>query len=120
MIKLKRVCDAREPADGKRILVDRLWLRGVKKDSLSLAAWMKPVSPSDSLRRWFGHDPEKWTEFQRRYLAELQRNPKAWRPILEAARKGPVTLLFGARDSQHNNGVALGILSRKASVVSLK
>jgi len=107
MIKLKRVCDAREPADGKRILVDRLWPRGVRKDSLSLTVWIKEAAPSESLRRWFGHDPEKWTEFQRRYFAELQRNPEAWRPILEAARKGTVTLLFGARDSQHNNGVAL-------------
>lgn len=107
MIKVKRLYDPAEPGDGQRFLVDRLWPRGVKKDSLQLAAWLKEAAPSNSLRHWFDHDPEKWTEFQQRYFTELQSKPQTWRPLLEAARNGVVTLLFSARDSRHNNAVAL-------------
>jgi uncharacterized protein YeaO (DUF488 family) len=87
--------------------VDRLWPRGVKKEKLELAGWLREVAPGDALRKWFKHDPARWSEFQRRYAAELERNPQAWQPILEAARKGRVTLLFAAKDAEHNNAVAL-------------
>ncbi len=87
--------------------MDRLWPRGVKKEALRLHGWLKEVAPSDELRRWFGHDPAKWEEFQERYFAELEAQPDAWQPLLEAAREGTVTLLFSARDAKHNNAVAL-------------
>ena len=88
-------------------MVDRLWPRGIKKEKLQLAGWLKEVAPSDALRRWSHHDPARWEEFQRRYVAELEANPKAWEPILQAARDGKVTLLFAAKDTEHNNAVAL-------------
>jgi len=96
------------------LLVDRLWPRGVRKEKLELAGWLREVAPGDALRRWFNHDAARWSEFQRRYAAELERNPQAWQPILEAARKGRVTLLFAAKDAEHNNAVALkAFLERK-------
>ena len=107
MITIKRVYDRPEPSDGTRFLVERLWPRGVKKDTLRLDGWLKEVAPSDALRRWFGHDPAKWQEFQRRYGAELESKPEAWQPILKAARRGDVTLLYSAQDKEHNNAVAL-------------
>lgn len=107
MIRTKRVYDPPAPEDGKRFLVDRLWPRGVKKADLGLTAWLKEVAPSEALRRWFGHDPAKWVAFERRYFAELEAKPEAWRGLLEACREGTVTLLFGARDEAHNNAVAL-------------
>lgn len=107
MIWVKRVYEPPAPEDGKRFLVDRLWPRGIKKEGLQLDAWLKEVSPSDELRRWFGHDPEQWEEFQRRYFAELDARPEAWWLLLEAARQGNVTLLFSAKDTEHNNAVAL-------------
>ncbi len=106
-VRVKRVYDPPAPEDGRRFLVDRLWPRGVKKEALRLDAWLKELAPSDALRRWFGHDPARWEEFQRRYFAELEAKPEAWRPLLEAAREGTVTLLFSARDDEHNNAVAL-------------
>lgn len=106
-IRVKRVYEPATPEDGQRFLVDRLWPRGLKKEAVHLAGWLKDVAPSDELRRWFGHDPAKWEEFQRRYFAELESRPEAWRPLLEAARRGTVTLLFAARDDRHNNAVAL-------------
>lgn len=114
MIHVKRVYEPTTPDDGARFLVDRLWPRGVKRDALHLDGWLKDVAPSDGLRRWFAHDPKKWEEFRRRYSAELDRNPQSWHPLLDAVRAGTVTLLFGARDSQHNNAVALkGYLEAK-------
>jgi uncharacterized protein YeaO (DUF488 family) len=107
MIRVRRVYDSPEAGDGTRFLVERLWPRGMKKESLRMDAWLKEVAPSDALRRWFGHDPAKWEEFQRRYRAELDAKPQAWRPILEAARPGAVTLLFSARDVERNNAVTL-------------
>jgi uncharacterized protein YeaO (DUF488 family) len=107
MIRLKRVYDPPEPQDGRRFLVERLWPRGMRKDALSLDAWAKEAAPSTALRRWFGHDPKKWEEFQRRYFAELDRTPDAWRPLLDAARRGTITLLYSARDTDHNNAAAL-------------
>jgi uncharacterized protein YeaO (DUF488 family) len=106
-IRIKRVYDPPEPEDGKRYLVDRLWPRGVKKEALKLDGWLKDVAPSDELRRWFGHDPSRWEEFQRRYTAELKAKPETWRVLLESARKGNLTLLFSARDERLNNAVVL-------------
>lgn len=107
MIKTKRAYEAPQPQDGVRFLVDRFWPRGVTKDALNIAAWLREAAPSDALRRWFAHDAAKWDEFQRRYAEELDANPAAWQPILEAARQGAVTLVYGARDADHNNAVAL-------------
>ncbi|MDQ3809486.1 MAG: DUF488 domain-containing protein [Chloroflexota bacterium] len=107
MIKLKRVYEAAEPDDGVRILVERLWPRGMKKDRLELDAWLKDVAPSDQLRRWFAHDPARWHEFRQRYAADLDVRAEAWQPILEAASAGTVTLLFSSHDVVHNNAVAL-------------
>ncbi|GIV79016.1 DUF488 domain-containing protein [Litorilinea aerophila] len=107
MITVKRVYEAPAADDGQRFLVDRLWPRGVKKDELRLDGWLKEVAPSDALRKWFGHDPARWEEFQQRYFAELEANPDAWQPLLTAARQGDVTLLYSARDEAHNNAVAL-------------
>ncbi len=107
MIRTRRVLEPTAPEDGKRFLVDRLWPRGLRRESLRLDGWLKEVAPSDGLRRWFGHDPAKWEAFCRRYAEELEARPEAWRPLLEAAREGDVTLLFGARDEARNNAVAL-------------
>ena len=107
MITVKRVYEPASPDDGARYLVDRLWPRGVKKESLRLDDWLKDAAPSDGLRRWFGHDPKKWQEFQRRYSEELDRKPESWQPIAQAARQGVVTLLYGAHDTENNNAVAL-------------
>ena len=87
--------------------MERLWPRGIKKESLKIDAWLKDVAPSTELRTWFGHDPEKWLEFRRRYFKELDSNPKAWAPIREAAARGRVTLYYSSRDETHNNAVAL-------------
>lgn len=106
-IHVKRVYEPASLKDGERFLVERLWPRGVAKKSLRLSDWLKEVGPSTSLRRWFSHDAEKWTAFRRRYFLELDHNPDAWSPILKAARKGPVTLIFSSRDLLHNNAVAL-------------
>jgi uncharacterized protein YeaO (DUF488 family) len=106
-IQTRRVYEPPGPDDGARLLVDRLWPRGIKKARLQLAGWLKEIAPSDALRKWFDHDPAKWGEFQRRYFAQLERNPKVWQPILRAAQEGRVTLLFSARDEEHNNAVAL-------------
>jgi uncharacterized protein YeaO (DUF488 family) len=107
VLKLKRVYENSERSDGARFLVERLWPRGMKKAQLKLDAWLKDVAPSDSLRRWFGHDPLKWNEFQKKYRAELSDNPDAWKPILEAAKRGRVTLLYSSRDIEHNNALVL-------------
>ena len=107
MLKTKRVYESVETSDGARFLVDRLWPRGIKKEKLKMEAWLKDVAPSPNLRKWFAHDPAKWQEFQQRYRAELESNPDAWKPILEAAKHGDVTLLFSARDTEHNSALLL-------------
>ncbi len=107
MIQLKRVYDPAEPGDGVRFLVERLWPRGLRKEALKMDAWLRDVAPSGELRTWFGHDPMKWSGFQLRYTAELDGRPDAWQPIVEAARKGNVTLLFSSHDAEHNNAVVL-------------
>jgi uncharacterized protein YeaO (DUF488 family) len=105
--KLKRAYDEPEAADGPRYLVDRLWPRGVTKAALNIEAWVKDVAPSDALRHWFDHDPRKWGDFRRRYSAELDAKPEAWTPLIEAAHKSPITLVYSAHDAEHNNAVAL-------------
>ncbi len=107
MIKIKRVYEPPARSDGNRFLVDHLWPRGLKKESVQVKDWLKAVAPSNELRRWFGHEPAKWTEFQRRYFAELGDKPETWQPLLDAAREGDITLVFSARDTEHNNAVAL-------------
>ncbi len=107
MIKLKRVYDSAREDDGIRFLVERLWPRGMKKTALRLDAWLKDVAPSSELRKWFSHEPSKWIEFQRRYSAELDAKPEAVEPILEADRRGRVTLLYSSHDQEHNNAAAL-------------
>lgn len=107
MIKVKRVFEPPETGDGVRFLVDRLWPRGIKKDSLELYAWVKDVAPGDSLREWFAHDEAKWDEFRRRYFAELDSKPQTWQALLKVAWEGDVTLLYAARDTEHNNAIAL-------------
>lgn len=107
MIKLKRAYEPNSREDGQRFLVERLWPRGVKKTSLHLDAWLKDVAPSAQLRRWFSHDPEKWAEFQRRYRDELKQHPEICNRLLEAARRGTVTLVYSSHDTAHNNAVAL-------------
>ena len=107
-IRLKRAYDPPSPDDGVRILVDRLWPRGLARDAAKVDHWLKEVAPSAELRRWFGHDPDRWPEFRKRYRAELVRNAAAvaaLRELMKAAR--PVTLLFAAKDVAHNNAVAL-------------
>ena len=106
-IQTKRVYDHPEPGDGTRLLVERLWPRGMTKGEVAMDDWLKDVAPSDALRRWFAHDPAKWEEFKRRYFAELASNAAAWRPILKTAQRTTVTLLYSARDTVHNNAVAL-------------
>lgn len=107
MINIKRVYDKAEKTDGARLLVERLWPRGIKKESLQIESWLKDVGPTTELRKWFSHDPEKWDEFRRRYFAELQANRTAWQPILTAAKQGTVTLIYSSHDQEHNNAVAL-------------
>ena len=106
-IRVKRIYEPAQADDGARILVDRLWPRGVSKERLQLAFWEKDGAPSTDLRVGVGHDPAGGDVFQLRYIAELQANEDAWRPILDAARSGDVTLIYGARDTEHNEAVVL-------------
>ncbi len=106
-IKLKRAYEPPEKADGLRVLVDRLWPRGVSKTSARVDLWLKEIAPSDALRKWFGHDPVKWSEFRKRYTRELASHPQAVAQLKQFAAKGVVTLVYGAKDERHNNAVAL-------------
>lgn len=106
-INVKRVYDPASRKDGTRFLVDRLWPRGLSKEDAKIKAWFKDASPSTALRTWYSHEPAKWPEFQKRFTKELEVNAPAWEPILEAARKGVVTLLFSSRELERNNAVAL-------------
>lgn len=107
MVQLKRVYDPISRTDGARFLVERLWPRGLSKERLHLTAWLKEVGPSTELRQWFNHDPQKWSQFRTRYFRELDSQPESWRPILTAARRGMVTLVYSSHDEDHNNAVAL-------------
>jgi uncharacterized protein YeaO (DUF488 family) len=107
MIRVKRTYDPPARGDGRRILVERLWPRGMQKEELAAHAWLKDVAPSTKLRKWFGHRVERWEEFRRRYRQELGANRAAWEPIVEASKNGTVTLLFSARDTLHNGALVL-------------
>ncbi len=106
-IRLKRAYEPAESTDGLRVLVDRLWPRGLHKDGARIDLWLKEIAPSSELRRWFGHDPARWEGFQRKYRAELRDRADLLRTIEDALHEGPVTLLFAAHDEDHNNAVAL-------------
>ena len=106
-IRLKRAYAAPESGDGFRVLVDRLWPRGVTKEAAQIDLWLKEVAPSTELRKWFGHDPARWIEFQRRYFAELDQAPEAVALLAERVRQGGVTLVYGAKDAEHNHARVL-------------
>jgi uncharacterized protein YeaO (DUF488 family) len=116
MFFTKRIYDPAEAKDGKRFLVDRLWPRGLSKHMAKLDGWLKEIAPSDALRKRFHHDPERWKEFRKRYSDELKEKLESVRPLVEAGRKGNVTLLFGAKDFEHNNAIVLkAFLSRRSA-----
>jgi uncharacterized protein YeaO (DUF488 family) len=106
-IKLKWVYEPPAAEDGKRILVDRLWPRGMSKEKLDIVYWAKNVSPSNDLRKWYGHDPAKWEEFRDRYFAELSANPDGVRELLAYLKEGPVSFLYSSKEHRINNAVAL-------------
>lgn len=106
-IKLKRAYDAAAPGDGCRVLVDRLWPRGVTKEAAHIDLWLKDLAPSTGLRKWFNHDPVRWREFERRYSREVEQHPEAMALLMAELRKGPVTLVYGAKDQEHNNAVVI-------------
>ncbi|PYD49231.1 DUF488 domain-containing protein [Novacetimonas pomaceti] len=107
VIRTRRVYDPPGPDDGRRVLVDRLWPRGISHERADLTLWLKDIAPSTELRKWFGHDPARWEEFRARYVAELRASPDAVRQILSLPGRGPITLLYGARDTRHNEAVVL-------------
>ncbi len=117
-IRLKRAYEKAEPMDGTRVLVDRLWPRGVKKEDAGIDAWLKEIAPGDDLRKWFGHDPDKWDTFKKRYIGELEKNEEAVKMLREILERGRVTLIFGAKDEQHNNAVVLKQYMEEGSAVS--
>lgn len=106
-LAIKRVHAAPSRSDGRRVLVDGLWPRGVSKEKAAVHEWLREVAPSAELRRWFGHDPERWAEFRRRYARELAGHEEALAPLVARARRGRVTLVYGAREERFNNAAAL-------------
>lgn len=126
-VKLKRAYEPADAGDGTRVLIDRLWPRGVSKDAAAVDLWLKDVAPSTELRKWFGHDPARWAEFQNRYAQEVGQHPQAFEQLRDMARAGRVTLVYSARDEAHNDAVVLrrlllgeieGIASRAHSPAS--
>jgi uncharacterized protein YeaO (DUF488 family) len=106
-LRLKRVYEPTAPEDGVRVLIDRLWPRGLTKKKAAIDHWMKDIAPSSELRKWFGHAPERWTEFRNRYMEELRQHMALLDQIRDLAKEGTVTLLFGAHDEEHNDAVVL-------------
>ena len=106
-IKIKRVYEKPDKEDGFRILVDRLWPRGLTKEKASIDLWLKDIAPSTELRKWFGHDPEKWKEFGKRYSDELKKNKEQVSLLKDQMKKGTVTLVYGAKDEEHNEALVL-------------
>jgi len=106
-VKLKRAYEPASADDGTRILIDRLWPRGVKKADAAIDQWVKDIAPSTALRKWFGHDPRRWEEFRRRYAAEVHQHPEQLGRLRELARHGRITLIFSAHDEVHNDAIAL-------------
>jgi uncharacterized protein YeaO (DUF488 family) len=114
-VRTKRIYDAPEPGDGYRLLVDRIWPRGVSRGRAKLDDWARELAPSDELRRWFDHDPDRFEEFRRRYVRELAAQPERLAALRARSREGRVTLLYSARDDRHNNAVVLaGVLAKRA------
>ena len=113
--RIKRVYEPRAPGDGQRVLVDRVWPRGISKEKLGKVVWLKDAAPSTELRKWFAHRPERWEEFRARYTAELDRNPDVVAKLRATCARGPVTLLYSARDTEHNQARALTDYLRAAS-----
>jgi uncharacterized protein YeaO (DUF488 family) len=107
MLRLKRAYEKPSRDDGQRVLVERLWPRGLTRARAAVDLWLKEVAPSPELRKWFGHDPSRWKQFEQRYWKELQGHPHAVEQLRQKARKGPVTLVYAARDEQHNGALAL-------------
>ncbi len=123
MIKIKRVTDPAETSDGRRVLVDKLWPRGLTKASVKMDLWLKEIAPSTTLRQWYSHDPAKWDEFRERYRAELDQNRANVDKLLDALKEGDLTLLFGSKEREKNNAAALkyyleSILSTKRGGIS--
>jgi uncharacterized protein YeaO (DUF488 family) len=112
-IQLKRVYDKPAKTDGRRILVDRIWPRGLTKKEARLDEWLKEIAPSTALRKWFGHEPSRWEEFKKRYFRELGSQRERVEGLAQQSKKGTVTLVFGAKDTEHNNAVALKEYLRK-------
>lgn len=106
-VKLKRIYEPSRRDDGVRILVDRVWPRGLSKEAARVDFWLRDIAPSSELRRWFGHDPQKWSEFKARYWRELDESPQALNELVEKGSDGKMCLLFSAKDTEHNNAVAL-------------
>ena len=106
-VRVKRAYEPPAPDDGTRILVDRLWPRGLKKEKAALDEWMKEIAPSTELRKWFGHAPERWQEFRHRYRSEIQQHPAELEQLHKFTQNGPVTLVYSAHDDEHNNAVVL-------------
>lgn len=106
-LKIKRAYEKPDKEDGKRILVDRLWPRGLTKEKASIDLWLKDIAPSTELRKWFGHDPDKWKEFQTRYHHELKNNKEPVAILREQLNEGVVTLVYGAKDEEHNEALVL-------------
>jgi uncharacterized protein YeaO (DUF488 family) len=107
MIKLKRAYEPPSPDDGQRILVERLWPRGLSKERAAVDLWLKDVAPSTELRKWFGHDPARWEQFQQRYREELRENKDAVKALRHKAKEGTITLVYAARDEDHNGALVL-------------
>ncbi len=106
-IHIKRAYETPSLHDGTRVLVDRLWPRGLKKTDAAISQWMKEIAPSAELRKWFGHDPKRWEEFRRRYESELETKGELLRELKELAKNGPVTLIYSAHDEAHNQAIVL-------------
>lgn len=117
MVRIKRVYEPPSLTDGRRILVDRLWPRGLSRQKARIDEWAKDLAPSDRLRRWFGHDPERWPEFRKRYREEIRKHEEAIRELARRATREPITLVYGARDAEHNNAVVLKELVEKLQEV---
>lgn len=107
MLKIKRIYEPADPDDGRRILVDRLWPRGISRETAQIDTWLKEIAPSDELRRWYGHDQQRWAEFQRRYRVELLVHAWLLEELGREVQEGNVTLLYAAQDTEHNNAAVL-------------
>ena len=115
MIKIKRIYDAPAPGDGFRILVDRLWPRGLSKEKARVDLWLKEISPGNELRKWYGHDPAKWAEFKKRYFQEIKERREEFALLLQEVKKGTVTFLFSSKEEKLNNAAALKEFAEKKS-----